>query len=407
MNYFVALVLGGTLVSVAVGALLGLFRGMRRSILRAALLVLCFVLALALCGTVSNAIVNIKISDGKTLEDLLASSFSEGGEAISDIVIPMAQAFAKVIAFIVIFSALQFITWVLVFPILKLVLRPLIGRRAHARLLGTVLGAACGLFVAFAIYAPINGLLTEVGKLASIDLSSLTSDGTSASQDDPMKEIKDSGIAEYGDSGISKFYSGVGGGFYRSLSTVENKDGEKVTISSQIDALSAAAKLASKAAALKNVTNPDGTINVDSVRELAKALTEMDELTPEAKKALNGMLKSATESFGDDVPEAIKNLDIENIDFKSEGELLLTAADVMEKDGNLDDVDMTKLVNDCSKSTVILDTLVDSDVTIPVDGEKRAEVDAAIADLESKTGDEAVDEETIAKLKALFGDGAN
>ena len=108
MNYFVALVLGGTLVSVAVGALLGLFRGMRRSILRAALLVLCFVLALALCGSVSNAIVNIKISDGKTIEELLASSFSEGGKAVTDIVIPMAQAFAKVIAFVVIFGLLQF-----------------------------------------------------------------------------------------------------------------------------------------------------------------------------------------------------------------------------------------------------------------------------------------------------------
>lgn len=406
MNYFVALVLGGTLVSVAVGALLGLFRGMRRSILRAALLVLCFVLALALCGSVSNAIVNIKISDGKTIEELLASSFSEGGKAVTDIVIPMAQAFAKVIAFVVIFGLLQFVTWILVFPILKLVLRPLIGRRAHARLLGLVLGAACGLFVAFAVYAPINGLLIEAGKLASIDLSSVTSDSASGTQVDDMM-VKDSGITEYSTSGISKFYSGIGGGFYRSLSTVENKDGEKVTISSQIDALSAAAKLATKAAALKNVTNPDGTINVDSVRELAKALTEMDELTPEAKKALNGMLKSATESLGNDVPEAIKNLDVENIDFKSEGELLLTAADVMEKNGNIDDVDMTKLVNDCSKSTVILDTLVDSDVTIPVDGEKRAEVDAAIADLESKTGNEAVDEATIAKLKALFGDGAN
>lgn len=321
--------------------------------------------------------------------------------------IPMAQAFAKVIAFVVIFGLLQFVTWILVFPILKLVLRPLIGRRAHARLLGTVLGAACGLFVAFAVYAPINGLLIEAGKLASIDLSSVTSDSASGTQVDDMMTVKDSGITEYSTSGISKFYSGIGGGFYRLLSTVENKDGEKVTISSQIDALSAAAKLATKAAALKNVTNPDGTINVDSVRELAKALTEMDELTPEAKKALNGMLKSATESLGDNVPEAIKNLDVENIDFKSEGELLLTAADVMEKDGNLDDVDMKKLVNDCSKSTVILDTLVDSDVTIPVDGEKRAEVDAAIADLESKTGNEAVDEATIAKLKALFGDGAN
>ena len=68
---------------------------------------------------------------------------------------------------------------------------------------------------------------------------------------------------------------------------------------------------------------------------------------------------------------------------------------------------MTKLVQDCSKSTIILDTLVESDVTIPVDDEKRAEVDAAIAELESKTGDEAVDENTIAKVKALFGDGKN
>ncbi len=407
MNYFVALVLGGTLVSVAVGALLGLFRGMRRSILRAALLVFCFVLSLALCGAISNSIVNIKISDGKTLEDLLASSFSEGGEAVTDIVLPMAQAFAKVIAFVVIFGLLQFITWILVYPILKLVLRPLVGRRAHARLLGMAVGAACGLFVAFAVYSPINGLLTEASKLASIDLSSVTSDSASGSQDDPMKEVKDSGITEYGNSGISKFYSGIGGGFYRSLSTVENKDGEKVTISDQIDALSAAAKLATKAAALKNVTNPDGSINVESVRELAKALTEMGELTPEAKKALGGMVKSATESLGDDVPDAIKNLDIDSIDFANEGELLLTAADVMENEGNMENVDMTKLVNDCSKSTVILGTLVESNVTIPVDEEKRAEVDAAIADLESKTGDEAVDEETIAKLKALFGSGEN
>ena len=71
----------------------------------------------------------------------MASSFSEGGKAVTDIVIPMAQAFAKVIAFVVIFGLLQFVTWILVFPILKLVLRPLIGRRAHARLLGLVLGA--------------------------------------------------------------------------------------------------------------------------------------------------------------------------------------------------------------------------------------------------------------------------
>ena len=459
MNYLVAFILGGTLVTVIVGALLGLLRGFRRSVLRAALIVLCFILALALCGAISDSILGVKISDGKNLEQMLESSMPEGGQAVTDIVVPMAKAFAKIIAFIVVFALLQFITWILVFPILKLVLRPLIGRRPHARLLGMAVGAACGLFVAFAFFSPVNGLLTEVGKIASIDFSSLTQSNAEALPNNETKTIdnsvvggksalayspvnglqavaaaanpsviKDSNttgnsntgtspdkvlsdaqkmMVEYSNSGISKFYSGVGGGFYRSLSTVKDKNGKKVSVSSQIDALSAVAKLATKAATLKNITNEDGTINTASVKEFAQALTEMDELTPEAKKVLNDMVKSATESFGDDVPEAIKNLDLEKVDFKSEGELLLTAAEVMEKEGNLDDVDMTKLVKDCSKSTIILDTLVESDVTIPVDDEKRAEVDAAIAELESKTGDEAVDENTIAKVKALFGDGKN
>ena len=411
MNYFVAFVLGGTLLTVAVGALLGLLRGFRRSVLRAALLVFCFILALALCGSVSDAIIGIKISDGKTIEELLASSFSEGGQAVTDIVVPMAHAFAKIISFIVIFSLLQVVTWILVFPILKLVLRPLIGRRPHARLLGLAVGAACGLFVAFAFYSPVNGLLNEVGKIASIDLSSITNDGANngeqSPQDQKLDQFMNNGIAEYRESGVSKFYNGIGGGLYRTISTVEDKNGNKVTVSTQIDALAAAAKLAGKAASLKNVTNPDGTVNTAAIKDFAKALTEMDELTPEAKKALNDMVKSATEAMGDGVPEAIKNLDLEKVDFKTEGDLLITIADVAENEGNLENVDVSKVVNDLSKSTVILPTLAESDVTIPVDDETRAEVDAAIADLESKTGSDAVDAETIAKLKAIFGNSAS
>lgn len=458
MNYLVAFILGGTLLTVIVGALLGLLRGFRRSILRAALIVFCFVLSLALCGAIANSITGVKI-DGKTFEELMVSSLAENGQAVSDIVIPMVKAFTKVIAFLLIFVVLQFITWVLVFPILKLVLRPLVGRRPHARLLGMAVGAACGLFVAFAFFSPINGLLNEVGKIASIDFSSVsgsnktaevTTDnetktldvafvgGESALAYSPAEGIrtvalaanssatgtgaKTSGSANkaedalaegqnimvgYSKSGICKFYNGIGGWFYRSLSTVKDKNGNKVSVSSQIDALSAVANLATKAASLGNITNPDGTVNTANVKEFAKALTEMDELTPEAKKVLNDMVKTATDSLGDDVPDAIKNLDMEKVDFKSEGELLLTAAEVMERDGNLDNVDMTKLVNDCSKSTIILDTLVDADVTIPVDEEQRAEIDAAIADLESKTGSEAVDAEKIAKLKALFADNTN
>lgn len=142
MNYFTTAVLAGTLVTLIVGVLLGLLRGMRRSVLRLALLVLCLVLALAICPTVSETVMNIKISDGKTLETLLTESFSNGGEAAADIVVPIAQILAKLIAFIMLFGILQFVTWIIVFPILKLILRPLIGRRAHSRMLGALLGLA-------------------------------------------------------------------------------------------------------------------------------------------------------------------------------------------------------------------------------------------------------------------------
>lgn len=130
MNYFTTAVLAGTLVTLIVGVLLGLLRGMRRSVLRLALLVLCLVLALAICPAVSETVMNVKISDGKTLETLLTENFSNGGEAAVDIVVPIAQILAKLIAFIMLFGILQFVTWIIVFPILKLILRPLIGRRA-------------------------------------------------------------------------------------------------------------------------------------------------------------------------------------------------------------------------------------------------------------------------------------
>lgn len=400
MNTFTTAIIAGTLVTLAVGVLLGLLRGMKRSLLRLALLALCLVLSLALCTAVSNSIVSIRISDGKTLEELLTAGFSEGGEAVTDIVIPMVQIFAKIIAFLFLFGLLQFITWVLVYPILKLVLRPILGRKVKSRGIGALVGAVCGALVAFAIYVPMNGLICEVGKLAAIDLSGLSGSSGQSSQ---LDAIQATGIAEYSETGISKFYSAVGSGFYHSLSTVTDKNGKEVHLSTQIDALSAAADFASKAASLKDVMNGDGTVNTENIKEFAKALSELDELTPEAKKALNEMVSSITDSLGDNVPEAIRNLDLEQIDFKAEGSLLETVADVVEQEGSLENVDIRQVVNDLSKSTVILPALAESNVTLPVDEETKAQVDEAIAELESQTGDDAVDAETIGKLKALFG----
>ena len=139
-------------------------------------------------------------------------------------------------------------------------------------------------------------------------------------------------------------------------------------------------------------------------REIAGALSEMDDLTPEVKASLADMVKSLTEAMGDDVPEAIRNLDPEKIDFKTEGALLTTVADIIDADGNPASVNIKEAVENLSKSTVILPALAESSVTLPVDGETKAKAMEAIDELESRTGNNAVDAGTVAKLKALFGE---
>lgn len=436
MNNPTTVIIVGSLVTLLLGVLLGWLRGMKRSILRLALLAFCFVLAFAICGSVADAVASIQVGDGQTLTEMLTSSFSDSGEAVADIVLSMAQILVKIISFLLVFVVLQLISWLIVFPILKLVLRPILGRRARKRGRGALVGALCGLLVSFALFVPLNGLFCEVSKLASVsaDLAGLISDGdekteaavadkdtsftafaagngmltkqvalSSATDGDLFDQLESYGITEYASSPISKFYSAVGGGFYRSLATVTDKNGKKVNLTTQIDALSAAASFAGKAATLKDVMNEDGSVNTATIKDFAKTLTELDELTPEVKTVLNDMVKAATDAMGEDVPEVIKNLDIEQIDFKTEGSLLATVADVVENEGSLENVDIDEVVKNLSESTVILPALAESDVTIPVDEETKAKAESAIADLEAKTGDEAVDAETIAKLKALFG----
>lgn len=220
MNYFSTAILAGTLVSLALGVLLGLFRGMRRGVLRLALLVFCFILSLALCGAVSETLMGLELFDGKTLQAVLEEALSSGGKSASDIILPMAQILAKLIAFVVTFALLQFVTWILVFPILKMILRPILGRRVRSRGLGALVGVACGAVVAFSLYVPLNGLFCEASKLASVDLSGIS--GDSGGSGDPLASIRETGIADYASSGISKFYNAVGGGFYRSLATVKD-----------------------------------------------------------------------------------------------------------------------------------------------------------------------------------------
>lgn len=401
MNVLILTVLLGTVAALTAGFLLGLFRGVGRSLLRLVLLVLCVVVAFSLRTTVTDTLMELPINNGQTLEEMLVAALPEQTQGMRDIILPMVKILGGILSFLVLFCALQFVSWILIYPILKLILRPLIGKKPRHRVMGALAGLLCGATIAFAVFVPINGLLCEAGKIASVSFSQTESSETPA-QTGAVGSFQAEDIAAYTDSGISNFLTGVGEPFWQSLSTVSDRDGKKVVLSTQIDALSAAAQFAVSVSSLKDFRNEDGSLNTQTVRSFAEALTELDSLTPETKQTLNEMIASVAESMGDETPEALKNIDLERIDLQAESALLITVADCQES-GSIDSVDMDSMIDNLSKSTVILPALSESNVTIQLDEEKKAEADAAIAKLEEKTGDEAVDAETLAQIKALFG----
>lgn len=400
MNSLILTVLSGTVVALAAGVVLGLFRGAGRSLLRLTLLVLCIVLAFTLRGSLTDMLMGLSLGNGQTLEELLLAGLPEQSEGIRSIILPTVTILSGILSFLVLFCALLLLSWILVYPLLKLLLRPLIGRTPRHRGFGMLIGLLCGAAVAFAIFVPVNGLLKEAGKLASLNFSQPgTEEPDALTGMVGSFEAKD--LEAYADSGISDFYSAVGDPFWQGLTTLTDRDGNRTVLSAQTDALSAAADFAVRISSLGELRNGDGSLNTDTVRAFAEALTGLDSLTPEAKAAFGTMLADMTESMGDAVPEALKGIDFANTDLRAEGELLIAVADCQES-GSTAAVDMADLIDGLAGSTVILPLLSGSDVTVPLDTEKKAEADAAIARLEEKTGDDAVDAETLAQLRALF-----
>lgn len=126
MGIVTLVVLGLTLLGMAFGALFGFLRGRERAILRLVLVVVSAFLALALRGTVTDIVMNISI-DGATLQEIMTEGFASGDASVPQSVVNLIFAFAEIligfVAYFILLFSLRFLTWILVFPFLKLIIR--------------------------------------------------------------------------------------------------------------------------------------------------------------------------------------------------------------------------------------------------------------------------------------------
>ena len=126
MGIITSVVLGLTLVGMAFGALFGFLRGRERALLRLVLVVISAFLALALRGAIVDTVMNINI-DGATLNETLMSEFSSGDASLPDglknLIFALFEIVIGFVAYFILLFALRFLSWLLVFPFLKLIIR--------------------------------------------------------------------------------------------------------------------------------------------------------------------------------------------------------------------------------------------------------------------------------------------
>ncbi len=384
MNYLSLGVLGITLLTVAVGALFGLARGWKRSVLRLALIAVAAVVALMAQRSIATALMSAEIN-GQSVQEYLSTQLPSEVASMSDLVLSIATVLVGILAFILSFFVLQFLTWI-IFCILKLVLRPLLGRKS-GRLLGALIGAVTGFAIAFLICVPLNGLLLEGAKLEKVEIN-----GESVMKDLPG-EVSFTG---YRESAVSKFYTPLGGGFYKLVSTGKDSGGKDINLSAQVDAAVAGSKIANTVEKMSKVDFSSG-LTEENIAELRTTLSELDaiknDMTPEAQEALNRMLHEVADSFGSELPVNLSEIDFAQVNFTNEGALLENVYEY-QNTGTISNVD--GMVKALSESTLVLPVLAEADVAVELPEEEKTAVAEAIGNLQG------ADAETVAKLKGIF-----
>ncbi len=412
MNAIAMGILIFTLVSLLFGALFGRMRGRNRAILRLALIVLSVVLAILLRGVIVDSIMGINVGDG-TIKESMSSAFGDSlPESMQSLIFALVEIMIGLVAFFLLFIALQFITWILVFPILKIFVKKGENKRKGA---GALVGLAQGLVIAFVICAPLTGILVQIDKIASIEM-----DGK------PLVDLPEEiGISEFVNSAPGKVYNATGGWFFNIVSSTKDENGNKVSIDDTCDIVVTIVGIADTVTGLTESMEAIGDENasaedrIDALEAMGDSLEKIgnsvDGLSGDAKDMIDGLIGSVKEMItsegGGDVPpaleEALDNFKVDDLNLASAGKAMKGIAAYVEKtelngEGEVTQKDINNIVNGLADNEFIIDIISSASdgnkisALIKVESEYQDEFNTAISGTSLNEDDKYL-------LRQLFG----
>ena len=460
MGTITLVVLAVTVLGLGFGALFGFMRGRDRALLRLGLIILCAILAIALRGVVVDVVMGLEF-DGSTLKESLLDSFgsdAEIPERIQSLVVSLVEILIGFVAYFILLYVLRFLTWILVFPFLKLIIRKLEKKRlikivtqnannaapaeaiapdanaapimenaeyvavpapdaapapivlpkgkARKKLLkkhrgyGALVGLGQGILLAFFLFAPLTCLTTQIDQIASAKIGGET-----------LLEIPEEiGISEYSESFIGKFYSTTGRWYYDILTSTTDEDGNDISLSDTLDSAVVILDIADTALTLEddikilqkdNVQPQEMITALDNISEklitIGTSMEEIDEGTMDIIKDL------VTSVAGEELSEE----EVGKLTEKLTPELFVEAGNGISafaeyEQIKLDEAEMTpekasEIINKTYQCMTIVEILEDEEVELEVDDTDKAQFKNAIDNIPN------ISSENKTSLYSIFG----
>lgn len=418
---FTYAILGFSALCVVGGFLFGLIRGFNRSLLRLILVAVSVAAAWFLRGVIVNLILKINIQ-GKTIEQLLTDTLVNGEaaipESLTNLVLVLVQIIASVLCFVIAFFLIRFLTWSIIYPFLKLIVRKGAKKRA---LLGGVVGLLQGVLVAFVFCVPITGIAGQVNTMVTT-MSEVKIDGTSLVPAEMSSQLESVGLDEYEDSALGKFYIKTGGGIYNKLTSAKDRNGNNVSLDAAIKALSASAKVANSITEAANV-DFSGGITAENKDALVNALRTIDDVQnnelkdEDARRIVNELINGVVEAAGGSSEGGENNFTLpEDFDI---GKLEAGAAadaveaiysyteragseDATEEDKKLTSDEAKTIVKGIADNQEFITSITGSDTNL-IGDISEDDKNTMSAEIEKLKTDGTIDDETAESLKKLLG----
>ena len=368
------------------GVFFGMIRGRNRSVLRLILIIGCAVGAIYFLPTITTFIMEVNVGSG-TVGEMIAGSI-KGLDSLPSsmrfLVDAMVNIVIGIIAYLLAFGVLRFVSWLIVFPILKKIIKQDLIR---STLGGAIFGLLQGLVIIIAVLVPINGMLVEINSITKMDL------GEEISIELP-EEID---IDKYSQSEISKTFNTVGGWYYSRLNTYKTEKYE-ITLSGTIYVINSMVQFASSLEEVGNsldVLMPEKGTQI-SARDKVDTLKASSQKIQNAADVFEGLDQKTSKLFNDilsDIEELpiegmeeyqdlLDGLTIEKLNLSSIADGLDGLANYIEKkeiyNGNINQNDLDKIVEGIADSQFLVELLIG-------DGTKNIDALYEITDLSEKT----------------------